>query len=635
MTTALFPKSFHHCAARAEGSKCVAVVDVGGNMDGCIGHCRSHFGSELASAEIDRLVYGQCCCHDAHSCSCQAPNLIPFLPVELAMVDGHVLPDTVCPPSVVEGGYVDQCRPLDHLTSDNFQYCHSHLSNTSLYHLLDVPTLDKSPNSLLIPIATVVEVAMNPSCASNVLSMVCNAVFRECRPVEDRSSKATLWLPSLLCKSECEAHLQVWNECLATIEESGKKAEFDAQMHDVITTFEATADLLQMDYPHVSEDERVPFSLQGCDINGGVNGDISDGEYFLGFILGRVANTITEGMQLSWTFPASMATDALYPATSSMYTSSDGTVYDVPCFIPSADPNVLEAKCPDPFLPPVDESHDKPCVNPCPSPVYTTDEYSAMWLIYSIVSIVGLLLNLFMAATWYISGRRHFKAIPFQLKNCVFLGILYGLVDTLPVVLLKFDLPCSCDTDECVGDSLGCFVNRSSTYLLMAISINLCSLTHNLFSALSSSSRRHSQFSKAVPILVLFFPMLLMVVAYLVETDDTNVSNGKLNISRHAFKCVMRFPDTGAFCPPPHTHTTHTTHTLPSLPLLTVFFFGPHVFVALTSFCPSRFTLLLRIPTPPLSCSNNRHRVGPSASPFSMEWHLDLYFLHRFVGDSS
>jgi hypothetical protein len=99
---------------------------------------------------------------------------------------------------------------------------------------------------------------------------------------------------------------------------------------------------------------------------------------------------------------------------------------------------------------------------PCPVNAYTTEEYDIMRIVAGIVSTVGFTLNVYMAATWFvfvfsnsqprmsnrvtdltlienkyraIAGRRHFKyEVRPQIRNTVFLGILYGLIDTLPMV---------------------------------------------------------------------------------------------------------------------------------------------------------------------------------------------------------
>ena len=52
------------------------------------------------------------------------------------------------------------------------------------------------------------------------------------------------------------------------------------------------------------------------------------------------------------------------------------------------------------------------------------------------------------ASTWLIAGKKAFAQTPYQLKACVFLGLLYAVVGTLPSLLLKYDLACECETEE-------------------------------------------------------------------------------------------------------------------------------------------------------------------------------------------
>jgi hypothetical protein len=89
---------------------------------------------------------------------------------------------------------------------------------------------------------------------------------------------------------------------------------------------------------------------------------------------------------------------------------------------------------------------------------FSESEYDAMWFTSVVVSTVGLLLNLWMASTWYsfnydlesnldmlsscfvqrncraLAGIAHFNTILCQIRNCVFGGIVYGAIDTLPMV---------------------------------------------------------------------------------------------------------------------------------------------------------------------------------------------------------
>ena len=84
-------------------------------------------------------------------------------------------------------------------------------------------------------LASIVENVMNPSCAANVISLLCRTMFKECKQIVDPSSGRKWWLPSLLCRSECEQHVRTWNTCLADIENHPKaKENFDKGMMDLV-----------------------------------------------------------------------------------------------------------------------------------------------------------------------------------------------------------------------------------------------------------------------------------------------------------------------------------------------------------------------------------------------------------------
>jgi hypothetical protein len=156
-----------------------------------------------------------------------------------------------------------------------------------------------------------------------------------------------------------------------------------------------------------------------------------------------------------------MSKEALFPVDYSTYTDGNGQQFEVPCTIPGIGPGVVDIICPDPFLPPTNEGDIRNCIKPCPVNAYTFEEYDTMWLTSASVSTVGLLLNLYMAATWYcvkpvvdaqpiatshhsfesslplvktraIGGSKNFRGI----RMCVVYGLAYGLIDTLPMVRL-------------------------------------------------------------------------------------------------------------------------------------------------------------------------------------------------------
>jgi hypothetical protein len=107
-----------------------------------------------------------------------------------------------------------------------------------------------------------------------------------------------------------------------------------------------------------------------------------------------------------------------------------------------------------------------------------------MWAGSNAVGLIGLVLNVYMCMTWsdhtsyllllsllicmyhsfsyypldhfclvwlcrWLGGKKAFLAVPYQVKACVFVGLLYSIVGTLPSLIMKYDLPCSeCNTEE-------------------------------------------------------------------------------------------------------------------------------------------------------------------------------------------
>ncbi len=181
-----------------------------------------------------------------------------------------------------------------------------------------------------------------------------------------------------------------------------------------------------------------------CDVSADAD-SIEPPETVNAFLFGRTPNsaryTLTQS-QYSLFFPRGMATDALFPSTSSVYTDPDtGILYESPCYTPNAEAVVESVVCPSPFLPPMTGERRGNCIKPCPVQAYSEDEYHDMWIISSAPACVGLLCNMYMTLTWYIGGKKNFKGVPFYLKMCVGCGMLYGFIDTVPILVLGEDLP--------------------------------------------------------------------------------------------------------------------------------------------------------------------------------------------------
>jgi hypothetical protein len=113
--------------------------------------------------------------------------------------------------------------------SFNFQYKHTKADNP------DIGSIGPLGFSPLGKLADIIESAMNPTCASNVMSLVCHSWFKECKQVDGRSTGNKKWLPSLLCRSECEKHQQVWGTCLEDLDKDpAAKSAFEKQMMSAV-----------------------------------------------------------------------------------------------------------------------------------------------------------------------------------------------------------------------------------------------------------------------------------------------------------------------------------------------------------------------------------------------------------------
>ena len=101
---------------------------------------------------------------------------------------------------------------------------------------MDTPWIDDTESnngvSNFAQFTDIVELALNPKCAANLVALMCHAAFKECTEVADElESTGSLWVPSLLCRSECERHRRVWDECVEAIRtDPDAEATFDAQM---------------------------------------------------------------------------------------------------------------------------------------------------------------------------------------------------------------------------------------------------------------------------------------------------------------------------------------------------------------------------------------------------------------------
>ncbi len=215
--------------------------------------------------------------------------------------------------------------------------------------------------------------------------------------------------------------------------------------------------------------------------------------------------------------------------------------------------------------------------------------------IYCTIHFLITHLDIFFCRVWLLCrwlGGKKVLAVPYQVQACVFSGLLYAIVETLPSLIMKYDLPCSeCNTEEwwckiifsfriaifcnkglfstwCLstGKGLMCTINRSSIFFLLSIQIHLCDLVRSLYVNITVESQRKSQgliwkvFSAGIPCLLMAVSYGgLSSYMYVMDRYSFLVSHAKhmssvecgencetsenynLNVARHAFSCSMRF----------------------------------------------------------------------------------------------
>jgi hypothetical protein len=429
----------------------------------------------------------------------------------------------------------------------------------------------------------IVKNAMTQRCAGNVMELFCHTAFKECLQVENPAfTTGTITsLPGLLCRSECERHKAIWDECVAEIEKDptatrlfndGMQALSDTMGYGFPVVF-------AVEIPVGEDGSNSPFRMLDCDATGGdIDGILPEDSAFA-FMLGQYPLPETRFGTHGFTFPLDMDPGRLYPETHSTYTPpGGGESVVVPCFVPGAAEAIEQKVCPFPFVQPVKDGW-RTCVKPCPVPVYTTEEYHTMWTVFSVLGCAGFLLNIFMVLTWGLKPASAYAAVPFNLKVAIWGGVLYGFVETLPTMILKNDLPCGCATEECTGTSTLCAVNRAGIYILLGILINLCALTYSLFMGIVQE-RGHTN-NKPLNALSVGVPLLLTAIAYGMETDAPDTPNTELNLTRHAFSCRSVY-FLLSFDFPPSVRPFSLVVAFPALSI-----YGLHSYFFLVSFYPS------------------------------------------------
>jgi hypothetical protein len=140
-------------------------------------------------------------------------------------------------------------------------------------------------------------------------------------------------------------------------------------------------------------------------------------------------------------------------------------------------------ECPQGFSPYTGTETEHLCVFPCVSFLYTREQLDSQFTAYVATGLTGMVAN-FSLIAWYSSSflfewiqrrrgkkKKGWSTLPTFVFVCAVLGFLFGVIDTIPAALLKFDLPCSdgCTDEFCHGSGLACKVAQPSEYLLLLV----------------------------------------------------------------------------------------------------------------------------------------------------------------------
>jgi hypothetical protein len=231
----------------------------------------------------------------------------------------------------------------------------------------------------------------------------------------------------------------------------------------------------------------------------------------------------------------------------------------IPCATNNASYEV-SPDCPEGFARYIGLATEKKCVFPCVSFLYTWEQIDSQFSAYIITGLIGMVANFSLIALDATSriyewiqkrrGKREkgWSTLPTFVVLCAVLGLLFGLIDTIPAAILKFDLPCSedCIHEFCHGDGLACKVAQPSEYLLLLVFCILLGVLIELYmKAVINSPAPRIRHVKRCYSMTVFVTMLVVVLACVFADSDVLATGSdeyrQLILSRDIFSCGPRY----------------------------------------------------------------------------------------------
>jgi hypothetical protein len=238
----------------------------------------------------------------------------------------------------------------------------------------------------------------------------------------------------------------------------------------------------------------------------------------------------------------------------SVLVSAHGVAQEVPCFNPGKSNAVnycdADLKCRSYVQ--VCNKGNAECVFPCPSSAFTTEQYNQQFIAYTVPGLVALVLNATMLVGLVAMGKTLRKKMPLLLRWSFLLGLLYGLVNTVPVAVLKHDLSCNCSvsgtselegTELCQGHNPLCTLSSLGVFLPIGILYLVAGLNIKLYFNLIMASV--TCVSNGMMFIAIGVPMLGFVMTFVLDFDPVDHPDRELASFvqvRDSFSCSPRFP---------------------------------------------------------------------------------------------
>jgi hypothetical protein len=155
-----------------------------------------------------------------------------------------------------------------------------------------------------------------------------------------------------------------------------------------------------------------------------------------------------------------------------------------------------------------------------------------------------------MVVGLWIMGSRARKKLPAAVVWLFPLGLVYGVVDTLPVALLFHSLACDCNdpglvgTEFCQGRDPFCILSRCAVFILIAIFYAVADLNCQLYLRMTESRFQKQHLKWAFPATTAI-AVVCAALSYALDIDpqeNPDVPLAALILVRDSFSCSPRLP---------------------------------------------------------------------------------------------